>query len=396
MGSASEFSVLHLSTAHIGGAGIAARRLNSALNEAGYPSIFLAIESKSFTPSSTEQSVRRPQIKRLWGAVTAKLNSNIASDTYFTLFNSPALNYRHFAKYNSASTIIHIHNWFNLGGIRLFRELLENNFKLVFTLHDMRLFTGGCHYSLSCKNFSSGCHNCPAIPKFLQALPPLNLIEMKDLFDEFEKQISVICPSLWLKNSLDSSLLINSKYINFIPNHHNILNRYSPNLVIKRKDLTRINLGIASLDINSKLKGGDLLNKIITYSKRTSGRVNFLFLSEFDKNGKSQDLFWDEIDYLLVASRADNSPNVIHEAKFRGIPIISTGVGGIHEMMNDAFDLKINFADLDPENFLKIVDKLRESLNFNRPRIQDAQFIKYIDGALEKTIEVYSNLISRS
>ena len=50
-------------------------------------------------------------------------------------------------------TIFHIHNWFNLINLMELRKLLDLGYGVVFTLHDQRLFTGGCHYSLNCSKF---------------------------------------------------------------------------------------------------------------------------------------------------------------------------------------------------------------------------------------------------
>jgi glycosyltransferase involved in cell wall biosynthesis len=61
-------------------------------------------------------------------------------------------------------------------------------------------------------------------------------------------------------------------------------------------------------------------------------------LSEF-KNYKD---FWNLVDVLFVPSRADNSPNVIHEAKLWGVPVLTSDVGGIPEILDKSFDSSIS------------------------------------------------------
>lgn len=45
----------------------------------------------------------------------------------------------------------------------LFAFLRKSNIRIIYTVHDMWPFTGGCyHYTnLACNNFMKGCHNCP-------------------------------------------------------------------------------------------------------------------------------------------------------------------------------------------------------------------------------------------
>ena len=45
-----DYTVIHLSTGHLGGAGLAARRLNSQLNAAGVDSRFYALGRSDFKP----------------------------------------------------------------------------------------------------------------------------------------------------------------------------------------------------------------------------------------------------------------------------------------------------------------------------------------------------------
>src|SRR6202012_3438780 len=57
--------------------------------------------------------------------------------------------------------IIHLH-WTNSGflSIKDLKELLMLGKPIVWTLHDMWAFTGGCHYSGECEHFTNQCGNC--------------------------------------------------------------------------------------------------------------------------------------------------------------------------------------------------------------------------------------------
>ena len=63
---------------------------------------------------------------------------------------------------NLKPDIIHIHNWFNLLTPKDFLRLSEIA-PLVFTTHDQRLITGGCHITYECESYKDHCSNCIAI-----------------------------------------------------------------------------------------------------------------------------------------------------------------------------------------------------------------------------------------
>lgn len=57
--------------------------------------------------------------------------------------------------------IIHLH-WVNHGYVSL-SELAKFNKPIVWTVRDMWPITGGCHYSMGCERYKSGCGNCPQL-----------------------------------------------------------------------------------------------------------------------------------------------------------------------------------------------------------------------------------------
>ena len=390
----SPIRIVHISTSHTGGAGIAARRLNEALMQDGYSSVFMACSNETFTPKLNEVSVQRTFVQRIKGALLVRAQWAISSRTYFTLGSVGAIKEMDLIDYSPADSVIHVHNWFNLADLTLFRNLLSRGYRLLFTLHDMRLLTGGCHYSLTCKNYLEGCNSCPFLPTVLRALPPKNLTDLRELLIEYSEQIELVCPSAWLQALAIESNILPSGSIHFIPNVHNSTNLKSgSNLEIKRKDLGAIEIGIASLDTSSPLKGGIFISELMGIASGRRLPIKFVFLSDYDSRGKSQDNFWADIDYLMVASIADNSPNVIHEAKIWQVPVIATKVGGITELLNERLDVLVEIEDLVAEDFILQLEQLRLSLGSIRPRYVDLHYLEYVHGALEKTIRVYKNLI---
>jgi hypothetical protein len=60
--------------------------------------------------------------------------------------------------------ILHLH-WINSGFLSIndLAELVKTGKPIVWTLHDMWTFTGGCHYSGTCDHFMRQCGNCPIL-----------------------------------------------------------------------------------------------------------------------------------------------------------------------------------------------------------------------------------------
>ena len=180
--------VLHISSALTGGAGVAASNLHEELLQLGVDSTILNSKSGSLFS------------KFLSKTMTA-LNMVISKKDFdlLTVFGINALPRRKIK--GISPDIIHVHNWFNTLSIRQV-EKLSKKYKVVFTLHDERIFTGGCHNSQGCENFHKSCSNCPRL-KLFRTIPKRNYERQRLLGNSKVSGIRFISPSGWLvdKNS---------------------------------------------------------------------------------------------------------------------------------------------------------------------------------------------------
>ena len=386
--------VIHLSTSHTGGAGIAARRLNLALNDYGIKSIFVAIEKVGYQVKATEVAIKRSLRNKLFSYLNARFSKLFMQKTYFTFFSISPLNYKKIKKFGPPqTTIIHVHNWFNLISLRVVRKLLLNGYQVIFTLHDQRLFTGGCHYSLTCDKFINSCSKCPLLPTPVNRLTKWNLSRQQKVFYEFADQITVIAPSKWIEKQATKSSTLKKSNIVYSPNIHKSteLAEFSYIQMKSNNNGNKLILGVASMDIGSHLKGGDLLLPLLKLINDNKVNVDVRYLVDYKSSPKS---FWEEIDYLLVISRQDNSPNVIHEAKIMGIPIIGTNVGGIPELLNLEYDYIVDFDGEVLHQILNVIKVIMKTPKINSLQKIKEDYTRVTSGSLSNICDIYQSRLN--
>ena len=355
------FKVVHLSTSHTGGAGIAARRLHKNLLEFGVSSEFIALERGDFHMGIGEVSVKRFNYTKFLSILNSIFNNFLNHKTFFSITSLSSLSRKKLISFGPPSEVIfHIHNWFNFLNFKDFEFLLEKGYKLVFTLHDQRIFTGGCHYSLDCRKFETGCTSCPHLNFGFNFLPALNHNKVKELFRKYNSQIIITAPSKWIQTLASQSSICKDLLIEYLPNFSRDAKTFSNILESKvlHGETQELILGVASMDKNSYLKGREILKDISASLKRQSIKAKLVYLSDYQNRRDGNEYFWNSIEYLLVPSVVDNSPNVIHEAKGLGIPILATNVGGIGELLNPKYDFLIDFNEKSSENFVSIIKNL--------------------------------------
>jgi hypothetical protein len=384
--------VMHLSTSHMGGAGIAARRLNRGLIESGIESSFISLNQEGFDKSIGELAIRRTTTRKTFGGITSKVNAFLSDETYFTLFNASATrDLPGSIKWeNPNETIIHLHNWFNLITMPFLEKILQSNFRVVVTLHDQRFFTGGCHYSLDCTRFKINCKSCPMLPSGLKFVAEANLRKTKTIMNKYNKKLFFIAPSKWILGQAKSSNVLAGSNIEHIYNVHNDFKAVNRN---KFKN-GAFKIGVANFDLNSKLKNSISIKKIEQLLRSNQSPIEISYLFDYRNEVNGNDIFWSSIDCLMILSNADNSPNVIHEAKINGIPIIGSNVGGIPELLNNKYDFLIDLNSDIELQILLALDKLSAN-HLSQSANISLDYHKIVSKSLNKHIMLYQQLLKK-
>ena len=388
-----DFTVVHLSTGHLGGAGLAARRLNSQLNEAGVDSRFYALGRSDFTPEQNEFSIARTLGKKLAGALYSYIESRLSTKVFFSPLsvNSIPKDFEN-GFLDKKKTILHIHNWFNLINIKEISRLNNLGFPIVITLHDQRTMTGGCHYAFECRGFHSNCNSCPLLKTGVSRLPSLVIKRASRFLQTMDSRVALIAPSKWIYVEAKKSTLLKDKTIDFIPN--TLGSRRIP--VTPRPNVVKSNikLGVASMDSRIYVKGGDITKGLSSEFRNQKLPFEIVYMNTFPQNAAGAAEFWKRIDYLMVLSRAENSPNVIHEAKQFGIPVIASKIGGITELLDQDFDIGIEPFNLSVGGVLEALEQISSrDKSFERVEQMQERFSIYTERSIKDHISLYEKLI---
>ena len=335
--------VLHLATDTSGGAGIAASRLHGSLVENNIDSFLISRSRPSlFNQIELESSMRSVVL----GKAITVLSSAITVDKFgqVTPISIATINQTQIEKMKP--DVVHIHNWYNLLNLRQI-EQISAKYKTVLTLHDSRIYTGGCHYSLSCERYRQNCSKCPAV-KIGRSLITKAKMESSVLLNL--KSLHYIAPSRWILDQLHEAGVVDAQRIHHIPN-------VTPKVNIKRRNpaFSSANTAVAfiSADVYNPMKGFELFLRALEESelnvpKTTLQIVGSLGERKFDYPGLRTRLksrghvteyevteILSETDLLVVPSITDNSPSVIKEGQRSGCLVLATDVGGIKEIIEN-------------------------------------------------------------
>lgn len=258
------------------------------------------------------------------------------------------------------SDIINLH-WINGGFLSLnsLKKIGELKKPIVWTLHDMWAFTGGCHYSSGCEKFIDNCLKCPSLLfKSESDLSEKIFSIKKEIFENLN--LTIVTCSKWLAKEASRSRLFSNKKIIIIPNPIDT-DFFKPlNLKTSRENLQlpldkKIIL-LGAMNLKDERKGFRYLVEALNIIKDTKN----ILIPEFELLvfGKLDATLLDKIpikvhqlgklnteneivmaytsaDIYVAPSLEDNLPNTIMEAMACGVPVAAFNVGGIPDMIDN-------------------------------------------------------------
>lgn len=369
--------VLQLATSINGGAGIAALRLHDSIIRVGVESSFLTNNQKDDMGAA---GMLRDSLKeRVTSSAVTFLQTTLVQKRE-ELTTPVSINRVNVDKVIEGNfDIYHIHAFYNLLNTQSILRLVTTGVPTFFTLHDQRLFTGGCHYSGNCENYQSICANCPQVNSYFDKLIRNEFIGKTNLSQL--KNIQLISPSLWLANLTSESSI-------FKDNQKHVVNNPIPAIfqtsaVDDWRSRNRISnstilVGFAAAYLSNPYKGLEIFLSALNAMSETLisknivvvfiGKGNLTELSDLvpriqiEANSDAEMAhILSSLDALVVPSTQDNSPNVIGEALMSGVQVIGSETGGIPEMLSSGMGKTFPVGDI--SKLQKIIANLTQNLD---------------------------------
>ncbi len=248
--------------------------------------------------------------------------------------------------------LIHLHNLhgYYLNVEVLFAYLKESGIPVIWTMHDCWAFTGHCaHYeSVHCTKWKDGCHDCAALRHYPVTFNGRHVAEnyerKKRVFTSLPyEQMTIVTPSLWLKDQLAESFLKDYHVIR-IANGID-LSRFRAH---ERQDDGVFHIlavagnwyeekGYTDLKlIAERLEEGQELTVVGVNRRQKTEMESYDRVRAVEHTDSVDELagLYSAADVLLNPTYEDTFPTVNIEAQACGCPVITYETGGSPEMLN--------------------------------------------------------------
>lgn len=113
--------------------------------------------------------------------------------------------------------VIYLH-WIagNFLAVKDIKALANLRKPIIFFMHDMWLMTGGCHHAFSCRNYETGCSDCPMFRSHKKRVSRQAKMKAK-LFASYEN-FHFVSPSKWLDECAAKSFILKNRQHSIISN----------------------------------------------------------------------------------------------------------------------------------------------------------------------------------
>lgn len=275
--------VTHLSYSSSGGAGNVAANLNYYFTKS-------AIIESSFT-TITRTNIKKNPMQNIKLSLTALYDNHVVKQNEFDpLFSL----YRRGVSFDNLvienSDLLHFHWMAGIIGSEFQRKIKQKNIPVVWTLHDMEPYTGGCHYSLQCNNFLDGCMDCPAVRENFKSKVNRNMINKLEFMNSISR-IALVSPANWGKTKISKIEELAQHKIHVIPNPVDeiFFGDIDYEMARAKNGISKDNfvIGFVSDQVNNPLKNFKEFIQIVEKINNTTSRnLTLLVIGDYRKKIK--------------------------------------------------------------------------------------------------------------
>ncbi len=356
-----------------GGAAIAALRVYEALSAKSDHEVYFKAKRTRNSKNGINVRTWADFLNKLFKKTERELLNQIRTDKHDllnidlgNLFDLTGDLKREIDKINP--DIINLH-WINNGfiSLRLIKKL-ANDYKILWTLHDMWPMLGIQHYD-------RGEFETIKRGSIFRLLDNWAIKQKGEIFRN--ENIHFGCISNWMKDELLKRWDIPESRIHITPNtlSNKITETSMESNSEEKEGLFTIILSSKASDTDMR-KGFDLLKNVISRieseniqlivlgcKQKKDYKIGKVKVTEYENTNNEDEIigYYQESDLHICCSRMDNYPNTVLEANGLSIPTIAFNVGGLKDMIDHG---KTGFlvSPFDTEAMANLIDKISKDL----------------------------------